>query len=76
MTAKRTISATLRILPPGVPDRIWLVIRPTGEHYFLHKVPIEGWAVWAKGFDGTVVEYLFGAVTYAKPKKAVPPRGI
>lgn len=76
MTAKRTISATIRILPPGAPSRIWMVIQPGNpEPYFLHRAPLEGWAVWAKGFDGTVVEYTFGAVTYAKPvKKTVPPK--
>jgi hypothetical protein len=76
MTAKRTISATIRTLPPGAPSRVWLVLRPTGEHYFMYKEPLEGWAIWAKGFAGTVVEYPFGAVTYTAPvKKTVPPRG-
>lgn len=69
MTAKRTISATIRTLPPGVPDRVWLVLRPTGEIYPLYKEPPEGWAIWAKGFDGKVIEYPFGAVTYTPPPK-------
>lgn len=73
---KRTISATIRTLPPGVPARIWMVIRPGHpEPYFLRKEPLEGWALWAKGFDGIVVEYPFGAVTYTPPvKKTVPPK--
>jgi hypothetical protein len=75
MNERRTISATVRVLPPGVPPRTWLVIRPTGERYSLYKEPPEGWAVWAKGFDGIVVEYPFGAVTYTPPlKKTVPPK--
>lgn len=50
--------------PLGAPDRIWMVIRPTGEHYFMYKAPLEGWDVWAKGFDGMVVEYPFGSMTH------------
>jgi hypothetical protein len=50
-----------------------MVIRPTGEHYFMHKPPLEGWDVWAKGFDGKVIEYTFGSMTHVpSPKKLVP----
>ena len=60
-------------LPLGAPDRVWMVIRPTGEHYFMYKPPLEGWDVWAKGFDGKVIEYTFGSMTHVpSPKKRVP----
>jgi hypothetical protein len=45
MTPTKKISATFRVLPPGVPSRVWLVLRTTGEHYFMHKPPLEGWAL-------------------------------
>ncbi len=53
---------------PGVPNRIWVVIRP-GERHLILKEPIEGIAVWAKGVDATVLEYTFAAVIHTPPPK-------
>ena len=61
------------LVPPGVPERIWLVSRP-GELHYIHKEPNEGIDAWAKGVDATVIEYRFAAVTHTPPpkKKAKP----
>lgn len=55
--------------PPGLPDRIWVVIRPSGERDLIHKEPLEGMAVWAKGVDATIVEYKLSAVVHVPPPK-------
>lgn len=60
--------------PPGLPDRLWLVIRSTGECDFLRKEPLEGMAEWAKGLEVTIAEYRFRAVVHTPPlKKAGTP---
>jgi hypothetical protein len=59
--------------PPSLPDRIWVVLRPSGERDLIHKEPLEGITAWAKGVDATVAEYRFAAITHAPPpKKAIP----
>jgi len=55
--------------PVGLPDRIWVVIRPSGERDFIHREPLEGIAAWAKGVNATIAEYRFTAVTHAAPPK-------
>jgi hypothetical protein len=55
--------------PVGIPDRIWVVIRPSGERDFIHREPLEGIAAWAKGVNATIAEYCFAAVTHAAPPK-------
>jgi hypothetical protein len=55
--------------PVGLPDRIWVVIRPSGERDFIHREPLEGIAAWAKGVNATIAEYRFAAVTHAAPPK-------
>jgi hypothetical protein len=51
-----------------------MVLRPDGERDFIYREPLEGWVAWAKGFDGIIIEYPFGAVIHAPPpkKKAAP----
>lgn len=60
--------------PIGLPDRIWVVIRPSGERDLIHREPLEGMAAWAEGVDATIAEYGFVAVTHTPPpkKKEVP----
>lgn len=60
--------------PRGLPDRLWVVIRPNGERHFLTKEPLEGMGAWAKGLDVTIVEYAFSKITHTPPpkKKASP----
>jgi hypothetical protein len=55
--------------PVGIPDRIWVVIRPSGERDFIHREPLEGIAAWAKGVNATIAEYRFASVTHAAPPK-------
>ena len=61
--------------PPGVPARLWLVIRANGERHFLDKEILGGMQAWAKGTDVTVVEYPYGSIVHTpppKPKKKKP----
>lgn len=55
--------------PRGLPDRIWVVIRPNGERAFIYKEPLEGITAWAKGVDATIAEYRFAAITHTPPPK-------
>lgn len=48
--------------PPGIPDRMWLVIWPSGERDVIRKEPNEGIDEWLKGVNATVAEYHFNAV--------------
>lgn len=61
------------VTPSGLPTRIWIVTRPTGERDFLYRKPLEGVAAWAKGLNATVAEYRFAAVVHVPPKKAKNP---
>jgi hypothetical protein len=68
----------LKLAPPNLPDRIWLVVRANGERHFLERDVLGGLAAWAKGSDATVVEYRFTAVVHKplpKPKKELPKNG-
>jgi hypothetical protein len=68
-------SGTYPAATAGLPPRIWMVVRPSGECDFMRRPPLEGWAEWTKRLDAKVVEYTFGAVIYApSPKKTVPPK--
>lgn len=60
--------------PRGLPARIWVVVRPTGERDYLDKEPLEGIAAWAKGLNATIAVYPFGDVIHMPPpaKKKVP----
>ena len=62
--------------PAGLPERLWVVVRSTGERYYVDK-PIEGGIeAWAKGQHITVAEYTFARVAHAPPvKDQVPPKG-
>lgn len=57
------------LVPPGLPDRLWLVLRPSGERDFIHKEPIEGIVAWAKSVDATIAEYRFAEVAHTPPTK-------
>lgn len=61
-------------IPPGLPDRIWLVIRDTGERDFIAKEPLEGITEWCRGLDATVTEYQFAAVAHTPSKKEEAPK--
>jgi hypothetical protein len=55
---------------PRLPEQVWMVIWPNGQHHFVHKELIGGMEAWAKGVDVTVVEYRFDKVIQtAAPKK-------
>jgi len=60
----------MKSAPPNLPERVWIVIRPSGERDLLYKEPLEGIAAWAKGLNATVAEYRFSGVAHAAPKKA------
>ena len=53
----------------SLPERLWLVIQPSGERHFLVKEPLEGIAVWCAGLDATVVEYRLATVMHTPPPK-------
>ncbi len=55
--------------PPGLSDRVWVVVRPSGERHFVDQEPLEGIAAWAKGVDATITEYRFTAVVHEAPRK-------
>jgi hypothetical protein len=55
--------------PVGLPDRIWVVIRPSGERDLIHREPLGGIVAWAKGVDATIAEYRFAAIAHAAPPK-------
>lgn len=76
ITKKTSASATFaRPIPPGVPTRMWMVLRPSGERDFMVREPLEGWAVWTKRLDATVVEYAAHSIVHVPPpKKTVPPK--
>ena len=76
-TNKKTAapSGTYPAAVAGLPPRIWMVIRPSGERDYMHREPLEGWAEWTRRLDARVVEYTFGSVIYTPPlKKTVPPK--
>lgn len=51
----------------GLPQKIWLVTRPTGERHFIDKLDdIEG---WAKGLDVTIAEYRLNGIVHTPPPK-------
>ena len=58
--------------PRGLPAKIWVVIRPSGERDYLDKEPLEGITAWAKGLNATIAVYPFGDVIHTSPstKKA------
>jgi hypothetical protein len=53
--------------PRGVPERILLVVLPTGEKHFLEKPMLDGIEEWAKGMDVTIAEYRFAEVVHTPP---------
>jgi hypothetical protein len=56
--------------PRGLPDRIWIVVRPNGERLFVDKPFMDGLDTWAEGTDVTIAEYHFESITYMPPEKA------
>jgi hypothetical protein len=58
--------------PPGLADRIWAVVRPSGDQHFVTREPDEGILVWAKGLEVTISEYRFVAVVHRPPQKKAP----
>jgi hypothetical protein len=56
-------------LPAGLPARIWVVIRPSGETDYLRREPLGGIENWAKGLEATIVEYRFSKITHTAPTK-------
>lgn len=57
------MSADLR----GLPRKVCLVIRPTGEHHYIDK--IDDIAEWAKGLDVTIAEYRLAGIVHTPPPK-------
>ncbi len=59
----------------GLPTKIWVVTRPTGERDYLEKEPLEGLKTWTKGLDATVAVYRLETIVHTPPpkkKKAIP----
>lgn len=56
--------------PRGIPEQIWLVIRPNGERLFVDKPFMDGMENWAKEVDVTIAQYDFGAIVHTPPPKA------
>jgi hypothetical protein len=46
--------------------RLWIVVRPNGEHFLVEKEPLEGILGWAAGQHLVVLEYGFIGVVYEK----------
>lgn len=62
---------TLPAAPRGAPDRLWLVVLPSGERHHIDREPEGGIQAWAQGVNATILEYRFSAVVHrqaAKPK--------
>lgn len=53
----------------GLPAKIWLVMRPTGERHFIDKPFPDGITEWAKGTDVTIAEYRLGGIVHTPPPK-------
>lgn len=51
--------------PRGFPERVWVVIRPSGERDILDR--IENIEEWAEGMDVTIAEYRFAEVVHTPP---------
>lgn len=56
--------------PPGHPAKVWIIIRPSGERYYVDREPEEGIASWARGLDATITEYVFAAVRHTPPQRS------
>jgi hypothetical protein len=56
----------------GLPEKVCLVIRPTGERHYIDK--IDDIAEWAKGLDVTIAEYRLSGVVHTPPPK--PPKSL
>ena len=54
----------------GLPPKLWLVIRPSGEKHFIDKPFLDGVDEWAEGLDVTIAEYRLAEVTHTPPQKA------
>lgn len=54
----------------GLPSKICLVIRPSGERHFIDKT--EDIMEWAKGVDVTIAEYRLTGIVHTPPLK--PPK--
>lgn len=51
----------------GLPPKIWLVIRPTGERHFIDKPFLDGITEWAEGLSVTIAEYQLGDIVHTPP---------
>lgn len=56
----------------GLPPKICLVIRPTGERHYIDK--LDDIAEWAKGLDVTIVEYRLAGIVHTPPQKSLDSR--
>ncbi|KKL58688.1 hypothetical protein LCGC14_2222840 [marine sediment metagenome] len=69
-TAGRASPLLMSVDVRGLPPKVWLVIRPTGERHFINK--IDDITEWAEGVDVTVAEYQLTGVVHTPPQK--PPK--
>lgn len=64
------------LVPPGVPERIWVVIdMKKSDRHLMFKEPLEGWDAWTKNSSSKVFEYTFHGTVHVSPpspKKPVP----
>lgn len=58
----------------GPLERLWLVIRPSGERHYMDREPPEGILTWAKGLDATIIEYRAVGIIH-RPTKRAPKKG-
>ena len=60
----------------GLPERVCLIIRPTGERHYIDK--IDDITEWAKGLDVTIAEYRLAGIVHRpapKPRKPLKKSG-
>jgi len=53
--------------PRGLPDRVWVVVLPTGERHIIDKPFLDGITKWAEGMDVTIAEYVFIEIVHRPP---------
>jgi len=65
-----TVDPQELVPPPRAERKIWIVVRPNGEHFFLEKEPLDGLEAWALGQDVTILEYGFVRVAFRPGKRS------
>ena len=59
--------ATMNTDVRGLPKKVWLVIRPTGEKHHIDK--LDDIKEWAQGLDVTIAEYRLAGLVHTPSTK-------